>query len=368
MQPPFTLGLLGGCGKGRSTAKYFESVVNYYLKTFSRIRFLLPVTTVGERSVASHLLECRAGDSRMEIYLMLSSRQWSNYISGVSGDRSEECCRIIAAADHCEILPGSKVILSQSALFRLFIERCDLIIFHEHRAGWRETEGFDAQGLESGVPIPVQYRLGAPGYAAISYPPDRREYLDSQSVYYDPAAEYGQSTSYIRRNGFSIQSDRLPMIFLRKWLAELPTRCYRYLMSPEDLSALFFTKDRPNRDCLSLKAFAFAYTTRRGKKEVAYGNEAINRFMQFRELLERIAAKREEGEPVEPFDLLDFGAYDELIKTFAIDGRTQPSERSETASEADTQNSIHKGRTAENRSPTDAADSANATERSDKWD
>ena len=227
---------------------------------------------------------------------------------------------------------------------------------------------FDTQVQESGVPIPVQYRLGAPGYAAISYPPDRREYLDSQSVYYDPAAEYGQSTSYIRRNGFSIQSDRLPMIFLRKWLAELPTRCYRYLMSPEDLSALFFTKDRSNWDCLSLKAFAFAYTTRRGKKEIAYGNEALNRFMQFRELLERIAAKREEGEPVEPFDLLDFDAYDEVLQTFAIDGRTQTSERSETASEADTTNPIHKGRTAENRSPTDAADSANATERGDKWD
>lgn len=343
MQPPFTLGLLGGCGKGRSTANYFESVVNYYLKTFSRIRVLLPVTTAGERSLASHLLECRAGDSRLEIYLMLSNRQWSNYISGVSSDRSEECSRIIATADHCEILPGSKVILSRPALFRLFIERCDLIIFNEHRAGWQETEMFDAQVLESGVPIPVQYRLGAPGYAAISYPPDRREYLDFQSVYYDPAAEYRQSTSYIRRNGFRIQSDRLPMIFLRKWLAELPTRCYKYLMSPDGVSALFFIKDKPNRDCLSLKVFAFAYTTRCGKREIAYGNEALNRFMQFRELLERIAAKREEGEPVEPFDLLDFDAYDELLKTFAIAGRTQPSERSETTSEANTQNSIHKG-------------------------
>ena len=274
---------------------------------------------------------------------MLSNRQWSNYLSGVLSERAGECSRIIAAADHCEILPGSKVILSQSALFRLFIERCDLIIFNEYRAGWQETGIFDAQVLESGVPIPVQYRLGAPGYAAISYPPDRRDYLNSQSIYYDPAAEYGQSTSYIRRNGFRIQSDRLPMIFLRKWLAELPTRCYRYLMSPDGVSALFFTKDRSNWDCLSLKVFAFAYTTRRGKKEIEYGNEALNRFMQFRELLERIAAKREAGEPVEPFDLLDFDAYDEVLQTFAIAGRTQTSERSETASEADTQNSIHNG-------------------------
>lgn len=315
MQPPFTLGLLGGCGKGRSTAMYFESIVNYYLKTFSRIRFLLPVTTAGERSVASHLLECRADDERLEIHLMLSSRQWSNYVSGVLSPRAGECSRIIAAADHCEILPGSKVILSRPALFRLFIERCDLIIFHEHRAGRQETGIFDAQVQESGVPIPVQYRLGAPGYAAITYPPDRREYLDSQSIYYDPTAEYGQSTSYIRRNGFRIQSDRLPLIFLRKWLAEPPTRCYKHLMSPDAVSALFFIKDRPLMDCLSLKVFAFVYTTRRSKKEIAYGDEALNRFMQFRELLERIAAKREAGEPAEPFDLLDFDAYDELLNS-----------------------------------------------------
>lgn len=343
MQPPFTLGLLGGCGKGRSTAKYFESIVNYYLTTFSRIRFLLPITTAGERSVASHLLECRAGDSRMEIFLMLSSRQWSNYLSSVLSERAGECSRLIAAADHCEILPGSKVILSQPALFRLFIERCDLIIFNEHRAGWQETEMFDAQVLESGVPIPVQYRLGAPEYAAISYPPDRREYLDSQSAYYDPAAEYAQSTSYIQRNGFHIQSDCVPLIFLRKWLAELPTRCYRYLMSPDGVSALSVIKDRPNWDCLSLKVFAFVYTTRCSKKEITYGAEALNRFMQFRELLERIAAKREAGEPVEPFDLLDFDAYDEVLQMFAIDVRAQAAESSETTSEANMANSIYKG-------------------------
>ena len=113
-------------------------------------------------------------------------------------------------------------------------------------------------------------------------------------------------------------------------------------MSPEDISALFFTKDRPNRDCLSLKAFAVAYTTRRGKKEIAYGNEALNRFMQFRELLERIAAKREAGEPVEPFDLLDFDAYDEVLQTFAIDACAQTAESSKTISEANTTNPIHK--------------------------
>lgn len=67
-------------------------------------------------------------------------------------------------------------------------------------------------------------------------------------------------------------------------------------------------------DCLSLKVFAFAYTTRRSKKEIAYGDEALNRFMQFRELLERIAAKREAGEPAEPFDPVGFPRLRRTIK------------------------------------------------------
>ena len=45
----------------------------------------------------------------------------------------------------------------------------------------------------------MQSCLGASGYAAVSYPPDRREYLDFQNIYYDPVAEYGQSTVLFKR-------------------------------------------------------------------------------------------------------------------------------------------------------------------------
>ena len=38
--------------------------------------------------------------------------------------------------------------------------------------------------------------------------------------------------------------------------------------------------------------------------------------MQFRTLLRWIAARREAGESVPPFDLWDFDAYDEALRTF----------------------------------------------------
>ena len=38
--------------------------------------------------------------------------------------------------------------------------------------------------------------------------------------------------------------------------------------------------------------------------------------MQFRTLLRWITARREAGEPVPPFDLWDFDAYDEVLRTF----------------------------------------------------
>ncbi|WP_026367421.1 hypothetical protein [Bacteroides sp. 14(A)] len=326
MQPPFTIGFLGGCGPSRSTAHYFEQVVVYHLKTFSRIRFLLSLTTKGERSVASHLLGCRADNPGLEIAVVPTSRQWNNYQSGALGDRAAECNRIIAAADRCEILPESKTQLFQSVLFRFFIERCDHIIFHEHRAGWAETGTFDAQVVESGVPIPVQYRLVAPEYASVGYPLDRREYLDPESSCYNPATEYAQSTAYIRRSGFSIQSDHIPLIFLRKWLAAPPQNSCRYLTTPEDVVMMSHLKDKPECDYLSLKVFAYAYAARHTAHDMPFGANAVNRFRQFRKLLERIMAKRNASEPVEPFDLLDFDAYDEVLRTFTSDEHSQASE------------------------------------------
>ena len=46
--------------------------------------------------------------------------------------------------------------------------------------------------------------------------------------------------------------------------------------------------------------------SRRGKR----------RFRQFRQLLEIIAARREAGERVESFDLMDFDGYDKLLKQY----------------------------------------------------
>lgn len=51
-------------------------------------------------------------------------------------------------------------------------------------------------------------------------------------------------------------------------------------------------------------------------KEKASEPDAANRFMQFRTLLRWIAARREAGESVPPFDLWDFDAYDEALRTF----------------------------------------------------
>lgn len=308
LHTPFTIGLLGDCGDSLRTARYFEHVAAYHRKTFPRVRVLLPLMSKGQRSVAAHLMACRQDDPGLEIGVALTARQWENYLNGAANGRTAECNRIIDAADCRGPVPDSRAQLSRSALFRLFIEQCDHIVFNEHRAGMAETETFAAQVADMGVPIPVQYGLTAPEYASVSHPIDRREYLDPTGGYYDPEAEIGQSVAYIRQNGFCIPADHVPLIFIRKWLAVPPTACLRHLTIPDDIADLSRLKDRPGYDYLSLKVFAFAYAARRTKQDMT-GDDAIRCFRQFRDLLETVAERRNAGKRVEPFDLLDFDRY-----------------------------------------------------------
>lgn len=313
MQSIFIIGILGGCGASIRTAQYFEEIINYYQKTFPRIRILLPLFSKGERSVASYLLGYKGHNPNLEIGVTLTARQWKNYTSGNTTNRIAECNQLIAAADCYEIVGDNATQLSPSTLFRLFIERCDYIIFNEHHAGWAETEIFDTQVVDMAVPIPVQYTLGMPKYTEFTYPLDRREYLDTDSGYYIPMVEFTQSTTYILRNGFCIQADHLPQIFLRKWLTPPPEDCYNYLKTFDKAATLFHQEDTTHENYLSLKVFVYAYTQRSPTQEMPWGGEVIVCFRQFRALLEIIASKRETGEPVETFDLLDFESYDKVM-------------------------------------------------------
>ena len=167
------------------------------------------------------------------------------------------------------------------------------------------------------VPLPVQYELLHPGYASLHYPADRKQYRIYGGPYYDPYQEIRQSVAYLRRNNFVIRAEHLPMIFVRKWQSA-PPGWYHYLTTPDDTDAIFRLRETPRHDHLSLKVFAYAYAVRHdmwaGGRETPSGVDAIRRFRQFRQLLEIIAARREAGERVESFDLMDFDEYDKMLR------------------------------------------------------
>ena len=98
MEPAFTLGILYGCGCGFRTAQYFEQLAAYYLKSMSRVRVLIALTGKAERSVASCLLEQRAKHSGLEVAVVLTARQWREYLQNVSHGKAAECNPIIDAA------------------------------------------------------------------------------------------------------------------------------------------------------------------------------------------------------------------------------------------------------------------------------
>ncbi len=318
MEPAFTLGILGGFGDGLRTAQYFGQLAAYYLKSMSRVRVLIALTGKGELSVAAYLLNQRPEHPGLEVALVLTARQWREYLQNVSHDKAAEYNRIIGAADRREVMERYAERFWPPELFRLFIERCDLLVFHEHRAGEQVTGLLRELLTDMAVPLPVQYELLHPGYASLHYPADRKQYRIYGGSYYDPWQEIRQSVAYLRRNNFVIRAEHLPTVFVRKWQSEPPQGWYHYLTTPDDTDAIFRLRETPRHDFLSLKVFAYAYAVRHdmwaGGRESPSGADAIRRFRQFRKLLEMIAARREAGERVESFDLMDFDGYDKILR------------------------------------------------------
>ena len=169
MEPAFTLGILYGCGRGFRTAQYFEQLAAYYLKSMSRVRVLIALTGKAERSVASCLLEQRAKHSGLEVAVVLTARQWREYLQNVSHGKAAECNPIIDAADRREVMERYAERFSPPELFRLFIERCDLLVFQEHHAGAQMVGLLRELLTDMAVPLPVQYELLHPGYASLHY-------------------------------------------------------------------------------------------------------------------------------------------------------------------------------------------------------
>ena len=318
MEPAFTLGILGGFGDGLRTAQYFGQLAAYYLKSMSRVRVLIALTGKGELSVAAYLLNQRPEHPGLEVALVLTARQWREYLQNVSHDKAAEYNRIIGAADRREVMERYAERFWPPELFRLFIERCDLLVFHEHRAGEQVTGLLRELLTDMAVPLPVHYELLHPGYASLHYPADRKQYRIYGGSYYDPWQEIRQSVAYLRRNNFVIRAEHLPTVFVRKWQSEPPQGWYHYLTTPDDTDAIFRLRETPRHDFLSLKVFAYAYAVRHdmwaGGRESPSGADAIRRFRQFRKLLEMIAARREAGERVESFDLMDFDGYDKILR------------------------------------------------------
>ena len=74
---------------------------------------------------------------------------------------------------------------SPPELFRLFIGRCDLLVFQEHHAGAQMVGLLRELLTDMAVPLPVQYESLHSGYASLHYPADRKHYRIFRSPYYD---------------------------------------------------------------------------------------------------------------------------------------------------------------------------------------
>jgi len=323
-EPLYTIGLLSGCGTGRSIGPCLEKIIRYFRKYHSRMLFLLPLASSEHGILAAHLLSLRERYPETGILLALTDRQWEAH---AQTDRESRYDGIIRNADSREIVPECSRTFDHDALCRFLIERCDYVICSLHRIGEKKHRAFLNLTRELQVPLPIQEGYGDPSASLAGlYPVDRRDYRIFETRHYDPAKEFRQSLLHLRTNGFRIRSDRIPQIFLRQWLALPPAGAYRYLEAPDLISEVMRLRDTPRQDYLALKVFMLVYWLRHDAwadlRRMPTGDVALRRFRQFRRLLELIVRSRENGARIETFDLFDTEAYDRVLSELETDSGT----------------------------------------------
>lgn len=202
MEPAFTLGILYGCGCGFRTAQYFEQLAAYYLKSMSRVRVLIALTGKAERSVAACLLEQRAKHSGLEVAVVLTARQWREYLQNISHGKAAECNPISDAADRREVMERCAERFASGAVPAVYRALRPARFSRTPCRGTNgRTDARTADGYGRATARAVQTSPSRLCEPALSGRPNGVPDV-LEGPYYDPYQEIRQSVAYLRRSQF----------------------------------------------------------------------------------------------------------------------------------------------------------------------
>lgn len=303
----YTIGFLGHFAYAKRICDYMDTLLLRALEQHSEVRVMLTLWRETDRLMAGRVLEIGNLFPGLRMVPVITEQEERIYKKNSPSLSARERKRRLDAAGGYEVVPD---ILSSNKLpgyHQKFIECCDQIVYSTFQVPVYIREDFARKVRMQKSKQPLVHYVMQGG----SLP---------GPVSMEPMIELQQSVEYVRRSGFRILTDILPQELLEKWLAnaDLPKN-YMEFGTLEDAVEVFHRKSTSQARYLLFKIFTFAYIVS-GRlltqpDDTACGKVSA-RFRQFRRILRLLAGARAAGIEVGRYDLLDFDAYDDIMRRY----------------------------------------------------
>lgn len=282
---PYTIGLLGGFVHRRHNSDFIDEALDYYCGRYTCLRVLVSPTSESETRLATRILAARKTHPEIEIISVIATSHLRSYQTPGTGSTVRHRNRIIASSDRYVVLNETSYGGYTEQLYNLFVEQCDLILYNCVQDAKKDRLMLHVRRFN--IPVPITF---LPKYTTAET---------------DTGKILTASLAYIRANGFRVQAEKLPQVFLRSWTSQPEQERYARISSLDDVATIF----RLDNENIRLKVFAYAlavHTNFWADERSAEAKNACWLYRIFCRQLDRIAEARATGEYLGQFELFDF--------------------------------------------------------------
>ena len=316
----YTIGFLGHFAYTERICDYMDTLILRALQQHGEVRVMLTLRHTADRLMTGRVLEIGKLFPGLRLVPVITEQEERIYKKNGPSLSARERKRRLDDADGYEVVPDTLSSNKLPGYHQRFIECCDQIVYSTFRVPQYIRDDFARK-----------VRMQKSKQPLVRYIMQGDRIHDPVSM--EPMIDLRQSIEYIRRSGFRVMTDKLPQELLDKWLAnaDLPNN-YMECGVLDELADVFSRRDTEKAHYLLYKVFTAAYIVyhRLLTHPDDTACEKINsRFRQFRRMLQLLAETRAAGIGFGSYDLLDFDAYDDMMRqcetqyTFSTDGKTE---------------------------------------------
>lgn len=246
----FSLGFWGNYHIHKRMLLYVDTMLYRRLQCHDSLTVWVALMSDCNLFIASRIIALRRIYPELKLCVVITDKQHGAYISGQTvSNYDKKRNEAIAASASSAIIPDNAAYVRTVYSNRIFLKRCDEIIYCDTKIDSRAKHDLDGQ-----------YRLLAEPKPMIT--DMMSEYPIAKPHDFSAALDFTKAVELMCKYDFDIDIAALPLRLVDKWSVPPPKDCEELLvLTPEEIYAL---EDDGRNEYLSLKVFLFAYNHFRG--------------------------------------------------------------------------------------------------------